>query len=235
MNLASFVIPSYNSAAWLAHAVQSAQEQTHKDIEIVIVNDASTDSTPKYLSWLVNQGDKRIKVHNNVKNLGRSESRNLGNSIATGDFIFVLDADDISAPNRVALTIKKFNESGIGFIYGSSTLMDAVGRGISDVRADVFNLKRALETQQNRIVHSSVAYTRDFAKKYRYEGGDIAKLGIDDWHQQITAALDGQKFDYVPQTICAHRVHSAAITSTRDEVVVRKLKEKILAERTVPA
>ena len=87
----SFIIPSHNCAAWLPHAVESVLSQTHKDLECIIVNDGSTDSTEKYLDWLK---DDRVRVIHNVKPLGRSLARNQGNAFALGDILCVLDADD---------------------------------------------------------------------------------------------------------------------------------------------
>jgi len=83
----SFIIPSYNAAAWLPHAVRSCQEQNHKDIEIVIIDDCSTDTTEQYIKWLLAQGDSRIVYKRNEKNMGRSYSRNLGTQISTGEVI----------------------------------------------------------------------------------------------------------------------------------------------------
>ena len=227
--IASFVIPSYNSVTFLPHAVKSALEQSFKEIEVIIVNDASTDMTFQYLDWLVKKDDSRIRIINNNENKGRSESRNIGNTSACGQFIFVLDADDLAAPNRVDLSLKKL--ANVPFVYGSATIMDALGNKVSEIRSDVFNLDNAISTKQNRIVHSSVAYSKSFAMNNPYEPGEVARLGIDDWAQQIRAATNGVKFDYIPQTICAYRSHSGTITNSRNMKEVNEFKDKYISER----
>ena len=80
----------------------------------------------------------------------------------------------------------------------------------------------------NNIVHSTVAYTRAFSEKYPYAGGDVARLGIDDWEMQIRSAIDGAKFDFLPQILSAYRVLESGISQTRNEDDVKKAKREIL-------
>jgi len=223
----SFIVPSYNCAAFLAQAVKSILDQTHKDCEIIIVNDASTDSTDQYLEWL--QGGKRrfpIRVINNVTNLGRSASRNLGNMAAQGD-ICVLDADDLATPKRADLTADAIRD-GAQFVYGSAVMIDAVGRKVGELPADVFNRDRAFKEGVNRIVHSTIGYTKEFASKYPYRMAEISDLGIDDWEQQTRAVLDGVKFDMIPATLAAYRQLDTGISKTRDESKVTEFKKAYL-------
>ncbi len=232
----SFIIPTHNVAHYLPAAVNSALNQTHKDIEVVIVDDASTDSTPDYLAWLGKQEYRsRIKIITNEINLGRSASRNIGNNASTGDIILVLDADDLAAPKRAGLTVSQF-EKGAQFVHGACHKMDAVRRDMGLMETDVFDKGKALETLTNRIVHSTVAYSRDFAKKYPYpESGDAAKLGLDDWACFISAALDGVKFEYIPVPVGAYR-EGVGVSATRDAEEVIKFKKDFLASRmAVPA
>lgn len=223
----SVVIPSYNCSHYLHHAVDSALTQTYKDIEVVIVNDASTDSTSDYLAWLSKQNDPRVKIINNEKNLGRSESRNVGNAAASGDIIMVLDADDLCTPKRAEITVAKFTD-GVQFVHGAAHKMDPVGRDLGLMPTDVFNKEKALETMTNGIVHSSVAYTKEFAAKYKYPSGELAKLGLDDWACFLTAAMDGVKFEYTPAALCVYR-YGVGIESARNMDEVMKAKKAYLA------
>ncbi len=228
----SFIIPSHNCAVWLPHAVSSCLEQTHRDIEVVVMDDGSTDRTQEYLTWLA-KNEPRACVMRSEKNIGRSSARNMGNQKAQGDIICVLDADDISTPNRAELTVRKFNNSKADFIYGSATVIDCLGRPSYVLAPDTFNRDRALKEMQNRIVHSTLAYRREMASKFPYRTGDIAKLGIDDWAFQIEALIGGAAFDFVPQKLACYRLLSTQITKTRDEAAVLEAKkaflEKLLA------
>ena len=226
MKKVSFVLPSFNQATWLPHAVKSCQDQSYKNIEIVIVNDCSTDSTSVYLEWLAKQGDKRIKIINNSVNKGRSESRNIGNFAATGDILCVNDSDDLSAQMRAEWTLKKMKNCQV--CYGSAIVMDALGNALKEISALPIDKESCLKNKVNGIVHSTMAYTKELAIKYQYESGKIADLGIDDWHQQIRMIMDGVSFDYVPDVLCAYRIHGKAVTHTRNQEEVDKAKSEIM-------
>lgn len=224
----SFVIPSFNSAAWLPHAVKSVLDQTHKEIECVIVDDGSQDTTRYYLSYLEDLKDARIKVIRNVANLGRSVSRNIGNREATGAVICVLDADDLAYPERARLTAKAI-EKGADFVHGSARVIDATGLDLGLIGTDVFNKDKAIESLTNRIVHSTVAYTKDIATLYPYPLGALSDLGLDDWAQQLAIALGGAKTAHIPHVLAAYRQLNTGITKTRDEEAVKTAKMAHLA------
>jgi glycosyltransferase involved in cell wall biosynthesis len=227
----SFVIPSHNCAAWLPHAVESVLTQTHEDVECVIVNDGSTDSTEKYLNWLK---DKRVRVIRNVKPLGRSSARNQGNALATGDILCVLDADDIAVPNRAKWMVEKFSQ-GAEFVYGSAIAIDAVGENLGEFRAEPFDFSKSLERKSNGIVHSTVAYTKELATKFPYRDGPPSDLGMDDWAQQVEIASHGFKLVAEPKIVGAYRVISTSVSNTRDNEAVSKAKDEFLKTLRVEA
>lgn len=94
----SVIMPVYNGMPYLKEAIASILKQTYKNFELIIVNDASKDSTLKYLNSLK---DKRIKIINNKKNIGLAKSLNIALKKAKGEYIARMDADDISLPNRL--------------------------------------------------------------------------------------------------------------------------------------
>lgn len=229
----SFVIPSFNSCTWLPHAVTSCLQQTYKDIEVVIVDDGSTDRTGEYLAFI--EKNPLVKVVKLPKNMGRSEARNAGNRAASGDVICVLDADDLSTPNRAELVARKFKQRNVDYVYGSATVIDILGRPQSLVTADVFDIARAEQTLKNHIVHSTVAYTKEFAARFPYRSGSIEKLGIDDWTQQTEAIASGAKFDFIPQRLACYRITQSGISAKRDEKLVEEAKRGFLSGLKVTA
>lgn len=107
----SVIIPVYNCDRFIEKAVNSVLQQPEV-IEIVVVNDGSTDATEAILSQLQLQNPiLKIYHHENKANKGRSASRNLGVQKATGNYIAFLDADDYFLPNRFANDIKVFQEN----------------------------------------------------------------------------------------------------------------------------
>lgn len=105
--LISVIIPTYNRAKILPHAIKSVMRQTWSNIEIIIVDDGSTDNTPDVLSN-IKRGGKRITIVRNRRRLGLPSARNIGLKNANGDFVFFSEDDLILAPNALETLIKTF-------------------------------------------------------------------------------------------------------------------------------
>lgn len=98
----SVIMPAYNVERYVTRAVESILNQTFKDFELIIINDASEDGTPEILKRY-QRLDKRIRVVNNEKRLQIAASLNKAVSLAKADIIARMDADDISLPKRLEL------------------------------------------------------------------------------------------------------------------------------------
>lgn len=97
----SVIIPVYNAAPWLGVCLDSVLRQTLRDIEVVCVNDGSTDGSAAVLSAYA-QKDSRIKVLTQA-NRGQGAARNRGLGMATGEYVYFMDADDaLAAPDALA-------------------------------------------------------------------------------------------------------------------------------------
>ncbi len=114
--LVSIIIPTFNRCGVLKRAVLSAVNQTYKKIEIIIVNDASTDATAE-VAGLVN--DPRLKYIIHEKNQGLAATRNTGIKNSSGEYITFLDDDDEWAPEKISHQLEVFqNENhGIGLVF----------------------------------------------------------------------------------------------------------------------
>lgn len=98
--LVSVLIPCYNVEKYVVEAVNSILSQTYDNIEIIAINDYSTDKTGLLLDELAKQ-DPRIRVINNEENLKLIKTLNKGISLCNGEYIARMDADDISLPRRI--------------------------------------------------------------------------------------------------------------------------------------
>lgn len=98
--LVTIYIPTYNRLPLLKRAIASIKEQSYRNLEIIIVDDCSTDDTPQYLSALAIE-DPRFKYFIKNKNGGACESRNIAINNAQGVYITGLDDDDIFLNNRI--------------------------------------------------------------------------------------------------------------------------------------
>lgn len=90
--LISVIIPAYNAEKTIKHAVDSVLKQKYSNVEILVINDGSTDKTDEIIQKIIKY-DKRVKIINTI-NYGVSHARNVGIKVASGSYIVFLDADD---------------------------------------------------------------------------------------------------------------------------------------------
>jgi glycosyltransferase involved in cell wall biosynthesis len=108
----SIIIPLHNAEAYITEALQSCFQQTHKDIEVIVVENASTD---KSYEVVANIKESSLQLyHIDTPNAGAA--RNFGYQKATGDYILFLDADDLLAHNKIELQLKALAEKPKGWI-----------------------------------------------------------------------------------------------------------------------
>jgi glycosyltransferase involved in cell wall biosynthesis len=91
--IVSVIIPVHNAAEYIAETLTTVLAQSLKEIEIILVNDSSTDNTLDIVTKIASE-DSRVRVITNPSNVGGGESRNIGLRIATGEYIIFLDDDD---------------------------------------------------------------------------------------------------------------------------------------------
>ncbi len=112
---ASVIIPAYNSEAYISQAIQSALDQTEKNIEVIVIDDASTDRTLEVAKSFT---DKRVKIFVNKQNFGRSYSLNIGFKEAQGTWLALLDSDDWFVPERLEQLLL------IGYVENADMIAD---------------------------------------------------------------------------------------------------------------
>lgn len=122
-SLITVVIPAYNCEKYIAQTLSSVLAQTYKDLEIIVVNDGSTDSTGVVLS---KYKDPRIKVFTTVNN-GSQKARNLGLKEAQGEFISFLDSDDLWIKDKLESQLKAIYESGYLIAYSGTAYINEQG------------------------------------------------------------------------------------------------------------
>ncbi|MCA8996649.1 MAG: glycosyltransferase family 2 protein [Planctomycetaceae bacterium] len=122
MSRVSIVLPTYNRALFLGEAIQSALNQTWMDLEVLVVDDGSTDATRDLVNELVEQDD-RVK-YLFQENAGVSAARNRALEAASGNFIAFLDSDDVWQPWKLELQLQLFQaRDDVGMVW---TNMDAI-------------------------------------------------------------------------------------------------------------
>lgn len=114
--LITIIIPVYNGEKHIGQCIDKVLQQTYKNIEIIIINDGSTDNTSSILRKYLNK-DSRIKIINKI-NTGVSDSRNIGIKEARGEFILFLDSDDSLENTAVEKIVGQLNNDVDLLIFG---------------------------------------------------------------------------------------------------------------------
>jgi O-antigen/teichoic acid export membrane protein/glycosyltransferase involved in cell wall biosynthesis len=108
----SLLVPAFNSEETILRALDCAQLQTLTDIEIIVIDDASTDRTAE-LVLDRRRYDARIRLCRRPTNGGPAAARNMGLAVATGEWIALLDADDTMAPDRLARLLSRVSDEDV--------------------------------------------------------------------------------------------------------------------------
>lgn len=221
---ASFIIPVMNGSAYIAETLDSCVRQKLKDIEIIVVDDGSTDRTIDLIEYFMEK-DKRISMIRHEQNRGRSAARNTGVLAAKSDIILISDADDISHPMRALETVKYFKKNQeIDIVTTRAQAIDALGNILGTLPTRPFNYETVLKDKVTYIVHSTMAFRKSVFDKVQYTEGDYAKHAIDDWKFHVDAHKAGIKFGYMNKTMVQYRI----IPKARDEKRIMELKAACL-------
>ena len=117
--IVSIIVPVYNTSQYLDQCLESLVNQTFRDIEIICINDASTDNSLSILrKW--EKIDNRIKIIDSEKNLRQGGARNLGLKIARGKYIGLVDSDDFVAKNMYEELISHSNNLSVDIVIGNN-------------------------------------------------------------------------------------------------------------------
>ena len=120
--LVSIIMPSYNTASFIAESIQSVLAQSYKDWELIIVDDCSPDNTDDVVRPYLS--DERIKYLKNEKNSGAAVSRNRALREAKGKWIAFLDSDDLWMPEKLEKQIRFMEKNGYCFSYTNYAEID---------------------------------------------------------------------------------------------------------------
>ena len=122
--LVSIIIPCYNNSATIIEAVESARLQNHDKIEIIVVNDGSTDNSEEVITAYIQ--DKINISYHKKPNGGPSSTRNMGGNLANGEFLVFLDGDDRLHPDYVKKCLQVYhNQPNMNIVYSQAEYFGA--------------------------------------------------------------------------------------------------------------
>jgi len=224
----TFVVPVYNKAEFISESLNSLVNQSLRDIEILVINDGSTDHSQDIID-LYSEKDDRIKVIKFDINGGASEARNYGNEKASADLICVQDADDIAMPKRAEVIYTKFDRfKDIDILHSSFIAITPLGKIDAYVKSQPFSIDNVIRDGFTYIGHTTMAYKKKVVNAVKYTLGEWSKQGIEDWKLQMDLFCAGYKFKNLSDFLIMYRMTSTGLYANRDEKQVKILKEGYL-------
>lgn len=216
----SVIIPAYNTQEYLSKAIHSALQQTMPSLEVIVVDDASTDNT---LAIAQSISDPRLQVLRHERNLGAGAARNTALAAAKGEWIAILDSDDWFAPNRLEKLLQVTQVEETEFVadnlfitlYGDeqphSTLLSEAHSFIQEPQ--FLDPLLFVETKRKlRLAFTKPIIRRDFLKQHDLWYDPSLRLGQDFWFYML-CFLKGARFYMVPEPYYYYRIRCDSLVN----------------------
>lgn len=215
----SIVVPAYNRRDYIERTVESVLRQSYTHYELIVVDDGSTDGTFEVLSSYAAEGKLELLHHPGRANRGQSASLNLGLSVATGEYVGLLDSDDMYGPDKLEIMVA-FLEAHpeVGLVYSNGYAVDDQDRILYEIydgehqewnQPDAVLLDCYILLPQNAIVRRAVLETAGpFEESFRSAQD----------HDMIVRLAEITRFEYIPTHTFYYRRHADSISSKRQDL-----------------
>jgi glycosyltransferase involved in cell wall biosynthesis len=226
--LVSFVMPVYNAEKYLNQAIDSVLHQSYENIELVIVNDGSTDSSKDII---LSYTDPRVRFFENEFNLGIVYTRNKGLEYAAGKYVATLDSDDIALPERIEKQVdfleKNQDHAMCGTFYKT---IDSNGKFLKDVNFPSANKDIVTHLLLgNCFCNSTIMARTQLTKELKYTPGYDIVEDYELWYRMSRRA----KIANLPVYGTLYRVHANSISVAKMNDMfarVKKINNRILTD-----
>jgi hypothetical protein len=210
MRRVSIVIPTYNRADLLPATLDSVLAQTYRDLEVLVVDNASTDETPALMDGYIER-DPRVRYIRKPVNKGMVDSYNLGYRLSQGEYFHYFDSDDLLLPEAVAMKVEQLDRhQDVDVVYTRFYYMDASGRKLylseCAPHGDEETLRLMLKYP---FVHVNTALLRRRVMGLTPDGpyDPLVPNGAGDWHLLLNLLLNGARFLGIDEPTMLYRMH----------------------------
>ncbi len=215
----STLIPVYNGEEYIADAVDSVLAQRDVKVEIIVIDDGSTDRTPEILRQY---GDK-IRVLRQ-KNGGHVNARNNGSKLAKGEWLAFLDADDAWLPDKLAKQLELAN-GNVGMVYTDRENFGDIAR-VTSTASQTYSLWEGDIFEPllfgNFVTVASVIIKMDWFE--RLGGFDEELLVCEDWDMWLRFSASGGTTKVCREPLTRYRWHAASMTNNQERMCHGRLK-----------
>lgn len=229
MGKVSVIVPVYNASSYIPQCIESLLNQTYQNIEIILINDGSTDDSLSICESYAEK-DRRIIVHS-IKNSGVSTARNVGMNIATGDYITFVDSDDWAELNMLEYAVTKLKKTESDIViwsyfknyYKNEVKLPLIpgGNQVFDHEKDILYLKAIYgRYDENIVITEGVSVGTVWCKLYKKDLLDKNNLKFipaltraQDTVFSINAFSYAKKISYFDENLYHYRISNSSTTS----------------------
>lgn len=231
----SVLLTVYNGERYLAEALNSVLQQTFADFELIIIDDGSSDGTGTILATYT---DPRVIVHHNESNYGLVSALNRALSLARGEYVARMDADDVMLPTRLAKQVAYLDRHlEIGVLGTCMTLIteDSQACGTFEVACDHEMIAWTL-LFGSMLAHPTVMMRRALIEQVEGYQPDAIAEDIDLWARLV----ERTRFANLPDALLLYRQHLASLSQSRWQKIqddMQRIRQQWLTRllnRTVP-
>lgn len=207
--LVSIALCTYNGAEYLPQQLDTLINQTYGEIEIIVVDDCSTDETFAILNDYASK-HSQFKIHQNKVNLGFTGNFEQAVSLCNGELIALCDQDDLWHPQKIELQVNGIKDNI--FIYHDSEFIHEDGTSMNKKMSDLMNLYRGDNPEVFLFFNCVSGHSILMKKELLVDALPLKKDFFHDWWLAYVATNIG-KIDFIPQCLVQYRQHDKSETN----------------------
>ncbi len=245
----SVVIPAFNAETTIERAIASAGRQTELRLEIIVIDDASSDQTSTIVAEAA-KSDARIRLLRQPANAGPAAARNRGITAAKGDWIALLDADDSYLPERLAKLLDLADRVGADMVADNILLCDAGSQTVGTVMIPPALLSQQMELTTAEFIARNVGSPRtprvsygflkpllraSFLREKRIAYDERNRFA-EDFMLYVRCLTNGARWWLLPEAMYCYAIQPGSLTeqqSSHDLMRIRQMESELLADPKV--
>ena len=214
-NTVSVIVPVYNAEKCISDTIMSVLNQSYKDVELILVDDGSTDGTVEIMN---KYSSDRVKVITEKEGKGAASARNKGTEIATGRFITFLDADDLWKEDKLQKQLDFMKETHAAFSFTGYEFADEEGRGLGTIVRVPKTMKYKDAIKNTTIFTSTVMFDMSVLTKEDIKMPNVPSEDSATWWQVLKKGYEAYGLD---EPLTLYRRMGKTLSSNKLEEIRR--------------